>query len=96
MSSTNTDSSSKVDREADATDGDALLRALRELPRHAPSPERRIHGAARAAFLREFEDVPFYVKLFGGVGRAVVPVALASVVGLYLFWAFAVAISLNQ
>ncbi len=95
MSSTNTDRN-KVDPEADATDGDALLHALRELPRHAPSPERRIHGAARAAFLREFEDVPFYVKLLGGAGRAVVPVALASVVGLYLFWAFAVAISLNQ
>lgn len=32
----------------------------------------------------------------GGVSRAAVPIALATVVACYLFWAFAVAISLNQ
>ena len=77
---------------------DTLLRALRELPPHTPqgSSAHRAPAAARAAFVYAFDDGPWYAKLGGSVSRALVPVVLASVVGLYLFWAFAAAISLNQ
>jgi hypothetical protein len=84
---------------ADATEredpaDDPLLRALRELPAHAASD--RVPGNARAAFARAFDGAPWYAKLFGTAGRALVPTVLASVVGLYLFWAFATAIALNH
>jgi hypothetical protein len=81
---------------------DDMIRALRELPVHEASSSGRdrdalrIQATARAAFVRAFEDAPWYTRIFGSAAGAVVPVALASVVGLYLFWAFAVAISLNQ
>lgn len=79
-------------------EADDLLRALRALPTHpvTSAPGRRVEEAARAAFLRAFDDAPWYAKMFDRAGRAALPVVLASVVGLYLFWAFATAIALNQ
>ncbi len=74
---------------------DPLLRALRELPR--PEPDAAVEGRARrearAAFARAFEDVPWHARVFGGAARAVVPVALAGIVGVYLTWAIATASS---
>jgi hypothetical protein len=61
---------------------------LRELPLQEPPPA--IAAKARAALLRGPE--PWSTT----AGRAVLPVVLASVVGLYLFWAFAAAIALNN
>ncbi|MCW5835010.1 MAG: hypothetical protein KIS78_21600 [Labilithrix sp.] len=75
---------------------DPLVRALRELPTHADGSAGRAPAAARAAFLRAFDDAPWYARALATAGRASVPVVLASVVGLYLFWAFAAAIALNQ
>ena len=84
------------DRGAKANEDDVLLRALRELPVHAEPPSSHARAAARAAFVRAFDDSPWYARALGTAGRATVPVVLASVVGLYLFWAFATAIALNQ
>ena len=81
-----------------STREDELIRGLRELPLHAPSPRshEQVAASARAAFVRAFDDSPWYVKAFASAAHATVPVVLASVVGLYLFWAFAAAIALNQ
>jgi hypothetical protein len=77
---------------------DPLLQALRALPTHAVTgpPGSRAREEARRAFVEAFDDRPFLLRFFGSAGRAAVPVVLASVVGLYLFWAFAVAIMINQ
>lgn len=77
---------------------DVLSRALRELPVRGPTSasHQEAPAGARATFLRAFEDAPWYAKALASAGRASVPVVLASVVGLYLFWAFAAAIALNQ
>ncbi|MBX3221715.1 MAG: hypothetical protein KF795_14460 [Labilithrix sp.] len=86
-----------ADASANASpDDDPLLRALRALPVHPDPTPRHASAAARAAFVRAFDDAPWYARAFGAAGRATVPVVLASVVGLYLFWAFATAIALNQ
>jgi hypothetical protein len=75
---------------------DVLLRALRELPRPSMDEpiEARQRRAARAAFARAFEDEPWHTRLFGSAGRAVVPVVLASVIGVYLTWAITTASAL--
>ncbi len=74
---------------------DALLRALRELPR--PELDRaaddRVRRNARAAFTRAFDGSPWHARLFGTAARAAVPVALAGIVGVYLTWAIATASS---
>ncbi|HEY8075966.1 MAG TPA: hypothetical protein VIF62_17685 [Labilithrix sp.] len=74
---------------------DALLRALRELPRPEPDAEAadRARRGARAAFAQAFEDVPWHARFLGTASRAVVPVALAGIVGVYLTWAIATASS---
>lgn len=80
-------------------DGDVLLRALRELPAHAPDdgPLARHGREARAAFVRAFEDEPWHARLLrGGIGRAAVPLVLAGVVGIYLMWAISAAAALVQ
>ncbi|MBX3214779.1 MAG: hypothetical protein KF850_22275 [Labilithrix sp.] len=75
---------------------DPLVRALRELPTHDDGSSGRAPAAARAALVRAFDDAPLCTRAPATAGRATVPVVLASVVGLYLFWAFAAAIALNQ
>jgi hypothetical protein len=86
--------SSERERE---TEDDPLLRALRELPRPAmeAAPEARVRREARAAFARAFEDVPWHARMLGLGARAAVPVALASLVGVYLTWAIATASTLS-
>jgi hypothetical protein len=71
---------------------DPLLRALRELPRPAmdASTEDRARREARAAFVRATRGSPWYTRFTG----ALVPVALATVVGIYLTWAIGAASSL--
>ncbi len=64
--------------------------ALRALPRHAPPPGPP--AEARAAFLQGASHETWSARLT----RIAVPAVLASVVGLYLSWAFAAAIALNQ
>jgi hypothetical protein len=75
---------------------DPLLRALRELPRPAmdPTHERRTRETARAAFARAAADGPSDAPILGMLGRAAVPIALATVVGIYLTWAIGAATSL--
>ena len=72
-------------------DEDGLLGKLRELPSHEPSaaPGQDPRRAARAAFE---ERTPAH----GGLGERARTLALASVVGLYLSWAFSAAIALNR
>ncbi len=79
-------------------DEDSLMRQLGALPVRAPSEavEAQASRAARAAFVRACDPAPWYAKAFAEAARATVPVVLASVVGLYLSWAFATAIALNQ
>jgi len=71
---------------------DPQLRSLRDLPVHEAPP----HGdrSAREAFASSF--APWPVRTLLVLSRAVVPVALASVVGIYLSWAFSVALSLQN
>lgn len=75
---------------------DPLLRALRALPTPAMDPrdEARARYAARAAYAREFEPAPWHGRAASRLGRAVVPVALATVVGIYLTWAIGTASAL--
>jgi len=77
---------------------DSLIRRLRDLRVHAPSSASQAQAsrAARAAFVRAWDVAPWYARVFASAGRAGMPVVLASVVGLYLFWAFATAIALNR
>jgi hypothetical protein len=75
---------------------DELFRDLRKLPRANVTAPERAERAARTAFVRAGADRGWASRFFPAVGRACVPVALASVVGLYLFWAFATAIALVQ
>ncbi len=79
---------------------DGLSRELGGLPMLGPPPtsERRVSAAARAAFVHAFDDhaAPWCARALFRAGRATFPVFLASVVGVYLSWAFATAIALNQ
>lgn len=79
-----------------STEEDPLLRALRELPRPAMDApvETRARREARAAFVHAFDDAPWYGRFLGSASRAIVPVALATVVGIYLTWAIGFASSL--
>ena len=72
---------------------DALLGALRELPRPAldGAAEVRVRRQAHAAFLRAFDASPWHTRLLGAAARAALPVALAGIVGVYLTWAIATA-----
>ncbi|MBX3188425.1 MAG: hypothetical protein KF819_15515 [Labilithrix sp.] len=73
---------------------DPLLEALRELPTLASSDaaaEARHQRQARAAYARAFEARPGFAV---SAGRAVVPLVLAGVVGIYLSWAIAAATAL--
>ena len=83
-------------REGELGGDDVLLRALAELPvRTMAEPHAsRTHASARAIFLRAGDARPWYARMPGAAARASVPVVLASVVGLYLSWAFATAIAL--
>lgn len=85
---------------------DPLLRSFRELPVHA-SKRDTAHDAAREAFVRASDassgrgdqgiiDLPALVTVGGGIFRGATAIVLAGIVGLYLSWAFAVAIALNQ
>lgn len=76
---------------SDADEHDPL-EALRALPVHAPPPGA--DRAARAAFTES--SAPWQLRTFFGVTRALVPVALAGVVGVYLSWAFAAALALQN
>jgi len=81
---------------SEAKDDDALLRALRELPRPAMDAphERRTAAAARAAFANAFAPLPWHARFGATLGRAAVPAGLAAVVVLYLTWAFSAASAL--
>lgn len=72
---------------------DDLLKRLGQLPVHAERNDRA-RDAARAAFVRSFERTSAIERLFLASARASVPIVLASVVGVYLFWAFAAAIAM--
>jgi hypothetical protein len=78
--------------------GDRLIRELRALPTRGPSVDsaKQTSVTARAAFVHAFQDASWHAKVLSRASRATVPVVLASVVGLYLFWAFAAAIALHQ
>lgn len=84
----------------DAAGADPLLADLRALRDHAVAgsshAERRIHREARAAFVEAFDDTPPFARLLRGLGRAAVPLVLASVVGIYLMWAINTAAALVQ
>jgi hypothetical protein len=77
-------------------DNDPLLTALRELPPATidGSADARLRREARAAYVRSFEGYPWYGAALGKVGRAVVPISLAGIVGLYMTWAIATAAAL--
>lgn len=72
---------------------DELFEDLARLPQHDAIDDRRVREPARAAFVRAFEDTPWIERYLRAGARASVPVVLASVVGVYLFWAFAAAIA---
>ncbi len=77
-------------------DDDDLLRALGRLPRDVAPPDRLVRDPARAAFVRAFQKTSPLERFLHTGARASVPVVLAGVVGLYLFWAFAAAIAVVQ
>lgn len=83
-------------REGEQPGADPLLGALRELPRPEMDAafDRRARAAARSAFARSFEPATPLARLGGAFGRVAMPVLLASVVGVYLTWAFAAATAL--
>lgn len=66
------------------------LERLRELP--VRSAVESVDLAARAAFVSAFQSR----SLFGRLARGIVPAALAGIVGVYLSWAFSLAIALNN
>ena len=70
---------------------DPLLAALRQLPSRARpmdgSAETRLQREARAAYVRSFEGSTWEGVTSGLLGRAAVPVFLATVVGIYMMWA---------
>jgi len=76
---------------------DPLLDELRALPPHAVEPafDARALREARTAYLRSF-DSGAGGAVQGRVGRALMPVILAMVVGLYMTWAIASATALVQ
>lgn len=81
----------------ESPDGQRDLEALSALPTHTRKSRdaAREHSAARRAFVRAFDEGPAWRAILRGVGSAALPVVLASVVGLYLFWAFAAAMAIN-
>ncbi len=76
------------------TDHDPLLDRLRQLPLHEPSaaPGRDPRRAARAAFA----DGAAGAGSLRVASRALVPLVLASLVGLDLSWAFSAVIAMNH
>ena len=85
---------SKSAPEPDAND--PLLAALRHLPLlpvDAPL-DMRLKREARAAYLRSFEVSTWHGSAMPQVGRAVLPMLLAGVVGVYMTWAIVTATAL--
>ena len=76
---------------------DPLLEELRALPPHAVDPafDARARREARGAYVRSFGSGAGGAAQ-GRVGRALMPVILAMVVGLYMTWAVASATALVQ
>ena len=76
---------------------DPLLDELRALPAHAVDPafDARAHREARRAFLRSAGGAS-RGDAVSGLGRVLMPVFLAMVVGLYMTWAIASATALVQ
>lgn len=74
---------------------DPLLDELRALPPHAVDPafDARAHQEARRAFVRHASGGS---DAMNGIGRVLMPVFLAMVVGLYMTWAIASATALVQ
>lgn len=75
---------------------DVLLRALRELPAH-PAEEpgaARLGRAARTAFVEATTPRTLSERLGLRATRAVMPVVLASIVGVYMLWALQAASAL--
>ncbi|HSO31638.1 MAG TPA: hypothetical protein VLT33_03960 [Labilithrix sp.] len=78
---------------------DALLAELRALPTHSGDPafQARAQREARSAYLRSFGGgAGWSGAATSKVGRALVPVFLAMIVGLYMTWAIASATALVQ
>ncbi len=75
---------------------DDLLRALRDLPSPDVDAARaaRVGRHARAAFVESATPAPILVRLGVVTGRAVMPVVLASIIGVYLVWALSAATAL--
>ena len=71
---------------------DDELRSLRDLPVWQPPPQG--DRLAREAFNTQF--APWPMRTLGIVSRAMVPVALAGVIGIYLSWAFSAALALQN
>ena len=91
----------KPDPQSEKPEDDILLRALRELPRPTMDTMAgtRLRRDARAAFVRahaEREGARLPLRVSSAMRRVLVPVALASVVGVYLTWALTTASSLLQ
>lgn len=73
---------------------DELTRALRELPEQTPSGHRA-HGKARAEFVRvRTRSSPW--DIVASTGRLGLPIGLASVIAIYLSWAFTTATALYR
>ena len=72
---------------------DPLLERLRQLPNVASAPGPSAKRAVRAAYVASFEDTPAALRY---LRMAIVPAVLASVVVLYLGWAFSAASALVQ
>jgi hypothetical protein len=82
------EASAASDRRIREVAREAFVDAFDDAPWYAKLFKRHSAGA---------NGTPAMVSVGGGVvGRAAVPVVLAAVVGLYLFWAFAVAIAINK
>jgi hypothetical protein len=79
------------------TDPDPLLDELRALPPHAADPtfDARAQQEAKRAYLRSF-DGGARGDTMARMGRTLMPVFLAMVVGLYMTWAIASATALVQ
>ena len=77
---------------------DPLLEELRALPPHAVDPafDARAQQEARRAFLRSAGRESHGADAVSGIGRVLMPLFLAMVVGLYMTWAIASATALVQ
>ena len=82
-------SSPETKKPEPTTADDPLLAALRQLPSRAMtgSAETRLQREARAAYVRSFTGSTWDGVTRGLVGRAAMPVFLATVVGIYMMWA---------